>query len=68
MRRTAVAWLGFWVGFGLLDWWADRRGASLCHSVRWLFRTETCAGSAAFTATFGTGVVVLYRHVMKRAA
>jgi hypothetical protein len=66
MRRAVVAWLLFWVGFGLLDYAADRRGKSLCHAVRHLFRTNTCAGSAAFTATFGTGAFVLWRHVLKR--
>lgn len=66
MRRTIVAWLGFWVGFGLLDYWADRRGKSLCHATRTLFRTQTRGGRILFTGSFAVGAVVLYRHLLKR--
>lgn len=63
--RDALAWSTFWVGFGLLDYTADRHGRSLCTSVRWLFRTHTPVGRLALSAVFGTGAMVLHRHLMK---
>lgn len=65
MGRTAAAWAGFWTLFGLIDYAADRRSSSLCHATRWLFRTDTAAGRLAFTAAYGTGAMVLHRHVLK---
>jgi hypothetical protein len=65
MSRVDAAWLGFWVGFGLLDYAADRRGMSLCTSARHVFRTSTPAGKLAFAAAYGTGTLVLFAHVVK---
>jgi hypothetical protein len=61
-----AAWLAFWVGFGLLDWTADRRGRSLCVTVRRLWRLNTHTGRAIGTAAYTAGALVLYRHVFKR--
>lgn len=65
MNRADAAWLAFWVGFGLLDYAADRRGKSLCTTARHLFHTETLAGKLRFGAAFGTGALVLFAHVVK---
>lgn len=65
MERADVAWLAFWVGFGLLDYAADRRGRSLCTSTRRVFQTDRRAGRAAFTLALGAGALVLHRHVLK---
>ena len=61
MTRTDAAWLAFWVGFGLVDYAADRRGHSLCTSARRVLHTDTPAGRVVFTV----GLVVLRRHVLK---
>lgn len=66
MGRTAAAWATFWVGFGLLDWAADRRGHSLCAATRHVFKTNSPTGRLAFTAAYGTGAMVLYAHVVKK--
>lgn len=65
MPREDVAWLAFWAGFALLDLSADRRGKSLCTSVRRLGHFDTAPGRAVSTAAFGCGVVVLYRHLFR---
>lgn len=65
MSRVDAAWLGFWAGFGILDYAADRRGRSLCTSTRHLFRTDTKAGKLAFTAAYGAGALILFAHVVK---
>lgn len=65
IRRQDAAWLTFWAGFALLDYAADKRGRSLCTSVRHLFRTDTAAGRAALTAFVVTGSGVLLRHLIK---
>lgn len=61
MTRADAAWVTFWVGFGLLDYAADRKGKSLCTSARRVLRTDTSTGKAVFTA----GLVVLWKHVLK---
>lgn len=66
MNRADVAWLAFWVGFGLLDYAADRRGRSLCTSARHIFRTETPRGKLAFAAAYGAGSAILFAHVIKQ--
>ncbi len=68
MGRETAAWVGFWATFGIIDYAADRRGKSLCHSTRWLFRTHTPTGRVAFTALYGTGAMLLHRHVLKAIA
>lgn len=65
LKVAAIAWAGFWVTFGIVDWAADKRGLSLCSATRWAFRTNTAAGRLAFTAAYGTGAMVLYAHVAK---
>jgi hypothetical protein len=67
VRRVIVAWLAFWAGFGLLDYWADRRGKSLCTATRHLFRTHTPAGRVTFTGAFTAGALILHRHLLKEA-
>lgn len=61
-----VAWAGFWVGFGLLDYAASKHGASLCDSARRLARTDTRPGRAVIYTGLIGGAVVLARHVCKR--
>ena len=63
--RPVAAWCAFWVGFGLLDRAADRRGVSLSHATRRMFRTDTPAGQVAVTAAIGAGAAVLQRHILK---
>ena len=65
MPRLAAAWLTFWAAFGVVAFLADRRGWALCRATRWLFRTHTRSGRVAFTAAYGTGALVLHRHVLK---
>lgn len=64
----ASAWGAFWVGFGLLDYAADRHGHSLCTAVRWLFRTHTPIGRRTLTVSLVGGLVVLLRHLLKPLA
>lgn len=66
MKRVDAAWVGFWVGFGVLDYVADRRGKSLCTSTRRMFHTDTRRGQAIFAAAYGAGAVVLFAHVVKQ--
>lgn len=66
MERADVAWLAFWVGFGLLDYAADRRGRSLCTSTRRVFHTDTPAGRAALDGSLAIGYLVLRRHLLRR--
>jgi hypothetical protein len=63
--KPAVAWAGFWLGFAALDFAADRRGVSLSHTTRNLFRTDTPAGAVAFSAALGAGAAILHRHIIK---
>lgn len=63
MGRELAAWSAFWVGFGVLDNEAAKRGKSLCATVRWAFNTDTPAGRVRFTAAYLTGAYILYRHV-----
>lgn len=65
MDRADVAWLAFWTGFGLLDYAADRRGRSLCTSVRHVFRTDTTPGKLVFAGAFFGGAGILFSHVVK---
>lgn len=66
MKRVIGLWLLFWTGFGLLDYWADRRGKSLCAATRHLFHTHHPAGRATFTVAFITGAWGLHGHILKR--
>lgn len=65
LKVAAIAWAGFWTTFGIVDWAADKRGLSLCDATRWAFKTTTPVGRLAFTAAYGTGAMVLHRHVLK---
>lgn len=65
MNRADAAWVAFWVGFGLLDYAADRRGKSLCTSARHMFRTDTPMGKLRFAAGYGAGALILFAHVVK---
>lgn len=64
MLRRTVGWVAFWTGAGVLFWRGDVRGWSLCSSVRWLFRTDTPVGRAAFNAVYVTGAEVLRQHIL----
>lgn len=64
MRRACV-WGGFWVAFGLADYAASKRGASLSQTSREVFRTHTKAGAFAFSAALGAGAAILHRHILK---
>jgi hypothetical protein len=66
MHRADAAWLAFWAAFGVGDYIADRYGYSLCTSGRRLARLHTPTGRVAFRVGYACGVVVLYRHLMKR--
>jgi hypothetical protein len=66
VTRADVGWLAFWVGFGLLDYAADRRGYSLCTSARHLFHTDSPGGKLAFATAYGTGSLILFAHVVKQ--
>lgn len=68
LKVAAIAWAGFWVTFGVVDWAADKRGLSLCDATRFAFRTSTPLGRLGFTAAYGTGAMVLHRHVLKQIA
>lgn len=63
--RLVLAWSAFWVGFGVLDYAADRHGNSLCTAIRRVFHTDTPAGQVALTAALGAGRAVLERHLLK---
>lgn len=64
-RQAIAAWLGFWLAFGVGDYLVHRRRrTTLSKAGRVLFRTETKAGRAAFTAAFAAGAAILWRHVV----
>lgn len=65
MRRVDAAWVGFWVGFGLLDYCADRRGLSLSDTWRHVLHTNTPAGRLTSTALLATGALILHQHLHK---
>ena len=67
MRRDVAFWAAFWTSSGLLFWEADRSGWPLCGVVRTIFHTSHPVGRVAFTAAYGTGAVVLWKHVLKKA-
>lgn len=69
MSRRLVGWLAFWTSFGIIDWKLDQRhdGSTLSESTRYLFRTHTPTGQAAFTAALASGSFVLWRHILKPA-
>lgn len=64
-RPAVVPWLTFWAGFAVLDYWADRRGMSLSHATRHLFRTQHPAGRTLFAVALGLGYATLHRHILK---
>lgn len=53
-KGTRLAgWIGFWVGFGRLDYELTLRGADFSRTVRETFHTETRAGKIALAITLG---------------
>lgn len=66
MTRADAAWLAFWAGFATLDFAADRRGRSLCTSVRHVFRSDTPFGGVALDVALACGYLVLRRHLRTR--
>lgn len=64
-KAWALFWLGWWTGFGLLDWWRDRHGDHTTFSelLRWVFHVDHPWGKAAFIAVLGTGAVIFTLHI-----
>lgn len=62
--RLVAAWLAFWVGFGLLDRWAAKHGASLSVASRVLFHTDHPLGRLVFSASLGMGAGTLWHHII----
>lgn len=65
LKRWAAIWAAFWVVFGVADYMAERRGVSLSKVTRFVFRTTTPAGRAAFTGALIGGFALLWHHIIK---
>lgn len=63
-RQAIAAWLAVWTAFGFADYLIHKRGrTTLSKAGRRLFRTQTPAGRAVFTAAYFGSAYVLWHHV-----